>query len=291
MKNTIPFVVYLLFLSACYDFSLNERDADVDANIVTDQNGIATDAGDIANAPEKGWLQCDSASVPVDDPRNCGAFDHDCFALPHVTGSVSCVAKTCVLTAGSCAPGWADCSANPEDGRETDITSGKNCGACGINCSTALAPYCARSAASPPQPTFECRSDCPPATPTLCGSSCVDANTNTNHCGGCGIYCPELTGAQPTCVDGKCGIICKTGFHDCAGKCLSNNSTDSCGDSCTPCKGPLNSVLSCDGTTCSYKCKSEFLECNGECVPDDANNCGKCGHECTNLPHVQGDVA
>jgi hypothetical protein len=28
--------------------------------------------------------------------------------------------------------------------------------------------------------------------------------------------------------------------------------------------------------------------CNGVCVPSDVHNCGRCGHDCTNLPHVGG---
>jgi hypothetical protein len=35
-------------------------------------------------------------------------------------------------------------------------------------------------------------------------------------------------------------------------------------------------------------CTSGTLTCNGACVPDDVHNCGTCGHDCTNLPHVSG---
>jgi hypothetical protein len=34
------------------------------------------------------------------------------------------------------------------------------------------------------------------------------------------------------------------------------------------------------------------LVCGGECVPsNDVHNCGACGHDCTNLPHVSGAVS
>jgi hypothetical protein len=36
-------------------------------------------------------------------------------------------------------------------------------------------------------------------------------------------------------------------------------------------------VPACDG-----------LMCNGNCVPHDEKNCGSCGHDCTQLPHVSG---
>jgi hypothetical protein len=32
------------------------------------------------------------------------------------------------------------------------------------------------------------------------------------------------------------------------------------------------------------------LVCNGACVPNDARNCGVCGHDCTQLSHVSGPV-
>jgi hypothetical protein len=37
-------------------------------------------------------------------------------------------------------------------------------------------------------------------------------------------------------------------------------------------------------------CPATFLACNGGCVPNDPKNCGKCGHDCTKLPHVTGAV-
>ena len=37
-------------------------------------------------------------------------------------------------------------------------------------------------------------------------------------------------------------------------------------------------------------CPSGTLACDGGCLPNDTRNCGACGHDCTNLPHVSGQV-
>lgn len=37
-------------------------------------------------------------------------------------------------------------------------------------------------------------------------------------------------------------------------------------------------------------CGPGQLSCAGGCVPNDAHNCGKCGHDCTSLPNVTGPV-
>ncbi len=35
-------------------------------------------------------------------------------------------------------------------------------------------------------------------------------------------------------------------------------------------------------------CPTGDLQCSGACVPSDVHNCGTCGNDCTNLPHVAG---
>lgn len=37
-------------------------------------------------------------------------------------------------------------------------------------------------------------------------------------------------------------------------------------------------------------CASGDLDCNGTCTPQSLTNCGSCGHDCSNLPHVSGTV-
>jgi hypothetical protein len=38
-------------------------------------------------------------------------------------------------------------------------------------------------------------------------------------------------------------------------------------------------------------CPPNQIVCAGVCVPDDVKNCGACGHDCTVLPHITGNVS
>ena len=101
-------------------------DASSDAAAPLDAGGPET--GPVCAPPD---LTCPAGCVASDE-HNCGACGHDCTSLPHVTGAVTCaVGGTCSFTASSCAPGWAHCSSNPDDGCETDITQPSQCGGCG----------------------------------------------------------------------------------------------------------------------------------------------------------------
>ncbi len=42
--------------------------------------------------------------------------------------------------------------------------------------------------------------------------------------------------------------------------------------------------------TGSPSCPTGTLSCSGVCVPSDVHDCGTCGHDCTNLPHVSGST-
>lgn len=288
MKNIWITCIYAFILTSCYDFSLPKYNPD--ANLNTDESGVTGAPGGGDNGIcGPGALQCNNSCVP-NDARNCGTCGHDCTALPHVTGKVECVSGACLITPTSCVSGWANCTMNQEEGCGTDITKPANCGICGNNCSGTATPYC-----SPTDPSlglaFECRAACPPYASTACPDySCADVNTSPNNCGGCGIRCEDTQGGQATCAGGTCGTVCKDGYHDCAGKCLSNTSTDSCGTSCESCEVPLNSTPTCDGTKCAFKCKEGYLACEGKCVANDKNNCGSCGHDCEGLKNVSGAV-
>jgi hypothetical protein len=45
------------------------------------------------------------------------------------------------------------------------------------------------------------------------------------------------------------------------------------------------------GSAAEAGCPTGDLECNGVCVQSDVHNCGSCGHDCTNLPHVTGPTS
>jgi alpha-tubulin suppressor-like RCC1 family protein len=58
------------------------------------------------------------------------------------------------------------------------------------------------------------------------------------------------------------------------------------GESSTPDAGPGPAPDGMSGAMCPA---TDHL-CGGACVPDDPRNCGQCGHDCTNLHNVTGNV-
>jgi hypothetical protein len=127
------------------------------------------------------------------DAHNCGTCGHDCTKLKNVLAdAVSCVSGTCVVPPAACASGYAHCSSSPDDGCEAQLSMADNCGRCGMKCGAG--ELCASSAGS-----YQCVSSCGGSTPTKCGSTCVDLQTDGQNCGMCGHSC--LGG---TCDAGKC---------------------------------------------------------------------------------------
>jgi hypothetical protein len=127
---------------------------------------------------------------------------------------------------------------------------------------------------------------------TNCGGVCVDEQTNSAHCGGCGTAC---SGGM-TCQSGGCA--CPPGSHTCSGTCVSSTSLSSCGTSCSACPSPpTNGTETCDGTSCGFSCSGGQSPCSGACVNEqtDVNHCGGCsiacasGSTCTNGTCVSPD--
>ncbi len=203
-------------------------------------------------------LACGGTCVDS-DIHNCGACGHDCSALAQVTGPVSCdPSGACSFAATSCAPGWAHCTSNPDDGCEADVTQATQCGSCGTVC-PASAPLCASSGGR-----YSCATSCPAAAPTLCTGTCVDTSNDARHCGTCTNACTTtVPGALPACSGGACTYTCPTGWTYCNGACtdlLTDNSN---------CGGCGIAHACPNGSSCQY----------GVCasVSSDAGTSGACG--------------
>src|SRR6185436_11207665 len=93
-------------------------------------------------------------------------------------------------------------------------------------------PLCAKDPGTG-QPT--CVDDCPTSMPTLCGTACVNTDTDPAHCGDCVTVCPTPTMGMPTCQGGMCGASCGVATHLCGAVCADNKSPQTCGKSCVPC--------------------------------------------------------
>ena len=114
-----------------------------------------------------------------------------------------------------------------------------------------------------------------PDTQTLCGSQCVDLDSDRLNCGGCGEAC----GAGQVCSLGGCDTSCADGLTDCSGSCrdLATDRTNcgACGNMCA--NGEV-----CAESVCGATCPAGQIACNGACVTtdNDRSHCGACGNAC-----------
>jgi hypothetical protein len=147
---------------------------------------------------------CGAACVSLaSDARNCGACGNDCTALPGVDSSaVRCVAGSCDVSS-ACVAGRAHCTANPNDGCETDLTTVANCGACDRACTSAANGTVSCD-------TGTCSIACDPGY-HLCGAVCA-SDTDPAMCGGSCTACLAPANATATCVASSCGFACNAGY-------------------------------------------------------------------------------
>ncbi len=129
-----------------------------------------------------------------EDPANCGRCGNDCAALANVApgAAVTCVEGRCVVPPAGCKPGFAHCSANPQDGCEASLDASASCGLCGRSCAVANgASMCVARACTAPTCNSGFKVEgaacaaCKLAVPALCmrgasGISCARADAAGN---------------------------------------------------------------------------------------------------------------
>ncbi len=231
---------------------------------------------------------CNGSCVDTQtDPGHCGACGNACAAGSTCEAGVCTCQGPKTQTCGNCGTqsrtcpagvwsAWSDCTETPPDACGPGATK-----ACDINGSETCGTDCKWSACT-----------CNPGD-TLCGTACVNEQSDPQNCGSCGFACPS--GGQ--CVGGTCA--CPLGRHACGGDgggggaCDSNLSLITCGSACnSPCPVPANGTAACDGVTCGINCNMGFSACGGVCVNEqtDNANCGSCGNVCsTSDPNAAGD--
>jgi hypothetical protein len=167
----------------------------------------------------------DCVGVPIacpDDGDACtteacvsgqGCVHTGCPFLPNVA-SAGCGAG---CTIGTCAPGWADCNGDVEDGCETDIAdSTSHCGGCAIVCPSVgngagacVAGSCKVTACAAGH------ADCDGKGANGCET---DLSGDVANCGGCGNACKLKFADHVGCGQGACTVVsCAKAHMDCDG--------------------------------------------------------------------------
>jgi len=256
-------------------------------------NGMACVNGSCACAPGYGPCGPNNSCIQLNTITNCGECGNAC------TGGAMCTGGDCV-----CNDNRTDC-----DGDCVNIANDRlNCGGCGRACGTGVACTagvcdCPEGQARCDGPTSMCvplntgadcgrcnnqcgpgtmcmggmcQTQCTGQTPNMCGTTCVNTQTDENNCGGCGMPCPD--GA--TCEAGDCR--CPSGSMQCGGEnsaCTPLNTNQNCGTCTTMC----GSGTTCMGGMCRPVCTAPMDDmCGGTCTDTqtDEANCGTCGMRC-----------
>jgi hypothetical protein len=254
---------------------------------VPDASGGASGAGTIDASPDRGptcgtgQKLCGSTCIGTSDPAT-GCAETACTpcAFPNATTSCDASGKCAV---GSCTTGFDNCNSDLKDGCETDLSKADTCGSC-LNKCDATAPLCSGSNGS-----YQCVTGCMAPTSTLCGSQCVNVDSNASHCGGCMMSCPPTTNGDPVCTARSCDFTCHNGYHRCMATqtCASNTDINACGATCKKCDLPANGKVACTAGDCLATCNTNYHLCtvNGKDTCADDNSPATCGTtSCTACP-------
>lgn len=223
---------------------------------------------------------CGSGCVDLQsDPSHCGSCERNCTVLHGVSGSQArCVAGRCDLT-DACLEGTADCDRDPTNGCEASLSVAASCGGCSVTCSGAT-PMCTATSTGDGGLARRCSNGCSSATPTRCGTACVDTDTDLMSCGGCDQRCVAPVNGTVACVAGACRIRCGSGFHLCGTLCADDGSPSTCGSSCSPCGAPpANAATTCIAGVCDFTCLAGFHRCGDRCVTNTSP--ASCGASCS----------
>jgi len=196
----------------------------------TESTGATTGTG--------GSSPCPGACA--DDPEKpiCDANTLTCVAcLP--SNDVCGTGKYCNPSTNTCDGGCKD---------DSDCGSPLICDTTLHQCVTCLDDsQC--DAGSVCSPTGECQAGCSPTQPcqgglTCCGTSCVDLETDVDHCNACDTPCGGLANATVACVSGACTLdTCNPDFENC-----NLNPDDGCEQSLVaegPCACTPGDVIPC----------------------------------------------
>ncbi len=230
----------------------------------------------------------------ANDTAHCGRCDNACPTPANATAA--CNASTCGI--GACATGFADCDSAAANGCEVNTTNTlTSCGTCGTVCAP---PANATATCEDSACGFTCLmgfADCDGVASNGCE---VVLASDVNACGACGMMCPPLANASPSCALGTCGIgSCAMNFADCDGVVSTGCETallttpTACGACGRVCTTP-NATAGCAGGSCTVTaCAAGFADCDANaangCEVNTTNtptSCGACGRVCATPAHA-----
>ena len=198
------------------------------------KDGFVLTSG-ICMACEKNETVCGNKCVDKkNDMSHCGACNNSCTVnkVANSTG-VDCQNGTCVATHcspnhyevdGKCVASTATACGNPP--KNCYDNPGVKNASCEDNKCSALS--CTDGYRLVSGLCIECDS----STPSTCDNTCVDTNTNDNHCGGCGKTCKTSNFPYATsvaCQGGACRIKSCSNTHYLDGNTCRQNDVNNCG--------------------------------------------------------------
>ncbi len=257
---------------SCVDVSTDPNHCGDCDNACPSDAPLCSDGSCVASCdPGSGTpTQCGGSCTDLsNDPLNCGACGNVCDA------SEVCAAGDC---SSSCASGQTLCCGKCA----FTVSDPDHCGGCDPSCPEVAMGETPGSVCLDAEVCLQgsCGADC--GSLSECGGACVDTNSNTLHCGGCNVLCPQGT----NCVGGACtNSGCPDGETSCNGGCTDlqsdPNHCGACGNACTG--GDVCSTGVCAASCTSPDGTGNYLDCNGACVNTDvdADNCGGCGNACS----------
>jgi len=191
-----------------------------------------------------------SASVTCSGPTNLGPSP--CAAGQTPCGPCCCERGIACLDAGR---GVCGCPV-----RTTPC--GSACCKTGTACADLSSSRCATAAVACTQGQVACGTMCCP-TGTACVNGVCGCATGTTDCGG---RCVDLQTDSFNC--GGCGIRCSSGQTCCSGHCVDTQiDSTNCGSCGQVCSTPSGGAATCVGGICGSTCPDGTIKCPGVCAP------------------------
>ncbi|WP_437623190.1 cadherin-like beta sandwich domain-containing protein [Sorangium sp. So ce1151] len=241
---------------------------------------------------EAGQSLCGDVCVDLaTDAAHCGSCDIACAAGELCDGAGQCAA-TCTAGLLAC----DDTCVDPDTDRD-------HCGAKGDCSGDSAGAVCVAGEVC--NGSGECELSCQSGL-VACDGTCVDPDTDRDHCGATGDCTGERAGAACAAGEicngaGECELSCQSGLVACGGTCVDpDTDRDHCGAT-DDCSGESAGVACAAGEVCNgageceLSCQSGLVACDGTCIdPDtDRDHCGAtadCSGESAGVACAAGEV-